>query len=106
MAVEGSIKVIIKRPLEPVGHIARIANRLDNLQTKVDGCIEVVRPYRANFAIICNDMGKLNGMEPNIKIPGDVLYGPIIVVGIDGADITDAPISFDYWRNQLAIWGN
>lgn len=100
------MKVIIKKCDEPVGHVCDIDNTLQSLQMAVSGDIEVVYPYGARFALICNESGKLNGMEPNIKIPGDIIYGPIIVVGIDGEGFVDAPISFDYWRNQLAIWGN
>lgn len=100
------IKAIIKRPNEPVGHVCHIAPTLKNLQMKVGGKIETVYPYRSNFIIICNDMGKLNGMEPNIRIPGDVVYGPIIVCGTKGEELADVPVSYEYWRNQLAIWGN
>lgn len=34
--------------------------------------------------IVCNDEAKLNGMDGNRRINGDVIAGPFFVVGEDG----------------------
>lgn len=103
------IKVIIKRPDEDYGHVAYISNTLSNLQRIVDGYIEVVS-YWPDTAIICNENGKIVGLPPNFYLGsimfGDLIRGTVIVVGVDGEEITDCRMSLDVWRNYLNAWGN
>jgi hypothetical protein len=37
--------------------------------------------------IICNENGKITGLRQNIRIPMDVVVGPIFVVAQDGDEI-------------------
>ena len=97
------IKAIIKRPDEEFGHMTNISERLENLQNTVGGYIECVSPD-PRIVIICNEEGKLIGMEPNMKIPGDILCGTIIVVGVSGEDFADVPISFSEWKQLVKEW--
>ena len=39
---------------------------------------------RRRTLLVCNEEGKLLGMEGNRRIPGDVLAGPFFVVGDAG----------------------
>lgn len=66
----------------------------------VGGYIEVVYPFDDKACIICNEEGKISGMEPNRKLLDkkgrviDVLFGPFIVAGLtdeldDFVDLTD-----------------
>ena len=55
------IKAIVKRPDEVKGHVTSVSNTLENLQTHVGGYIEVFRGG-PNWAIICNEEGKLLGL--------------------------------------------
>ena len=101
------IDVIIKRPDEEYGHKTCISDRLENLQRTVGGYIEFVN-WEINgkeILIICNEEGKLLGLEPNIAMGTmsayDEICGTIIVCGRDGEDITDIPISFQEWKEEL-----
>lgn len=84
------IKVIIKRPDEVKGHVTSVSNTLENLQTHVDGLIEVVRGG-PNWAIICNEEGKIHRMEPNCYCLGELFVGNILVVGVDKDEFCDVP---------------
>lgn len=97
------IKAIIKRPDEEFGHMTNISERLENLQNTVGGYIECVSPD-PRIVIICNEEGKLIGLEPNMKIPGDILCGTIIVAGVSGEDFADVPISFEEWKQLVKGW--
>lgn len=95
------IKVIIKNPDEPVGHIAEIDNTLEALQQAVQGYIEVFRRDIAGPVIICNEEGWLNDMDINCWVYGIAFFGPIVVVGVEGEDFSDCPISMEEWRRLL-----
>ena len=106
---EGKVRCIIKRPDEQYGHVTNISISLKNLQRIVEGPIEVV-PCGASAVIICNEEGKLRGLEPNFRIGKppfqDVIVGEAIIIGVDGEDFCDLPISFKVWKELLKEWGN
>lgn len=94
------VRAIVKRPDEPYGHMCNISTTLENLQKIVDGYIESVT-IRPGLLIICNEEGKIKGLEPNIRIPGDVICGTIIVIGATGEELSDIPIEFAEWKQML-----
>ena len=96
---KAKIKAIIKRPDEKYGHMTNISNTLENLQRTVEGYIEVFRDWRWPFLIICNEEGKIAGHEYNMTLAGEDLVGTIIVVGEDGDEFADCPITFQQWKN-------
>lgn len=63
-----------------------------SLQKEVDGLIQAVYPYEDPVAIVCNDEGKLMGMELNRALRDedgqiyDIVAGTFLVVGIDDDD--------------------
>lgn len=91
------IKCIIKRPDEKYGHVTHISDRLENLQKTVGGYIETV-PAIQGAVIICNEEGKLQGLEPNMWYFHDRLVGTIIVIGTKGEEFADIPISLAQWK--------
>ena len=103
------IKVIIKRPDEPYGHVATINNTLEKLQEFVGGPIEAVT-LNADAVIICHEEGKILGLKPNFykgSLPyGDLIRGTVVIVGVDGDEFTDCPMTFWTWRQYLRLWGN
>ena len=99
------IKAIIKRPDEEFGHIANISCTLENLQKIVGGKIETLYLGRGTILIV-NEEGKLMGLEPNFRMPYDVIVGTAIVVGQEGDDFGDVPITFQTWKIKLKEWGN
>lgn len=84
------IKVFVKRPDEP-GHMTWMSNNLKALQTAVDGYIEMVRVAHG-LVVICNEEGRLRGLEPNCRFCGVDFVGTIIVAGEKGDDLTDVPM--------------
>lgn len=62
---------------------ASVPHELTAMQQTVGGLIEVVRNGDGTL-LVCNEEGKLLGMEGNRRIPGDVLAGPFFVVGDTG----------------------
>ncbi len=106
---KGKIKVIIKRPDEKIGHVTNISDKLHNLQNTVGGNIEVVTTAVSGVLIICNEEGKIKGLERNfrygITFP-DVIRGTVIICGYDGEEFADVPITRQQWKKMLEMWGN
>ena len=81
-----------KRP-----EVIEIENGLESLQTAVDGYIEVLYPWDDLVGIVCNEEGKINGMELNRALTDedgniyDILAGPFLVVGLTDDDFGDIP---------------
>ena len=78
------ITVVKVEPMKnPV--IATITNDLDHLQKAVSigadyqGLIEFVY-LEDNVSILCNEEGKLIGLEPNRRLGNDILVGVVYVV--------------------------
>ena len=77
------MKIIVVEPQKkPV--VQEIDAGLEAMQKIVGGSIEAVYPFDEPGALICNEEGKLIGMQPNRRIPGDIICGPFFLVGDDG----------------------
>lgn len=80
--------------------ITSINNTLESMQQIVGGYIEVVYPFDDPVAIICNEEGKINGLELNHALWDkkgkvyDILAGTFLVVGLGEADF--ASLSSEY----------
>jgi hypothetical protein len=98
----GKIKAIVKRPDEEYGHITYVSNTLQNLQNTVGGYIETI-PLQCGCIAIVNEEGKIRGLEPNLRIPGDVLVGDIIICGVSGEEFSDVPIDFKAWKQYVDV---
>ena len=103
------IKAIVKRPDEKYGHVTWISDTLQNLQRIVDGPIETV-PVGAGAICICNEEGKIRGLQPNFRMGSelwsDMIVGEAVIVGTNGEELDDCPLSFDIWKKLLEDWGN
>ena len=64
-------------------HELFITDQLDDLQETVGGLIEVISNGDGTL-LVCNEESKLNGMDGNRRLNGDVIAGPFFVVGEDG----------------------
>jgi hypothetical protein len=60
--------------------IKEVRNDLDGLQAEVDGLIQVIG-LKDDCVLVCNDEGKLNGMEPNRWLRDDIICGPFFICG-------------------------
>lgn len=99
---EGKVRVIIKRPDEEFGHVTNISPSLKNLQKTVGGYIECVTLGLydwGNIHIICNEEGRLNGLEYNCEVCGIDFVGTIIVAAANGeGELKDLKMDFDHWK--------
>ena len=89
--MENKIKVLVVPPLkEP--YIKEIDTGLESLQKEVGGLIEVTYPFDDNVGIICNEEGKINGMELNRALYDDngkmydIIAGTFLVAGLSEDD--------------------
>ncbi len=107
--MEGKIRCIIKRPDETYGHMTNISCTLKNLQKTVEGYIETLT-IGGGIVIICNEEGKIQGLQPNFYIGSglwqDQIRGTAIIIGQDGEEFCDIPIDFATWKKLLKGWGN
>ena len=97
------IKEIIKRPDEKKGHVTFVSNTLENLQRNVGGNIEVFR-FASDCAVICNEDGKMLGLESNCVCVGELFVGDILIVGIDGSEFCDVPESVLEMRRKGVLF--
>ena len=97
------IKAIIKKPQDEFGRLVEIENELQVFQNIVGGFIETTG-YK-NLVIICNEEGKLRGLQPNIVLGREMLVGPIIVCGASGDEFADIPIDFKKWEQIVNMSG-
>lgn len=75
------IRLMIKEPYK-VPYEAEIENTLEEFQRIVGGYIETFPcPGVPEAMIICNEEGKILGLDPNLFAMSDVIAGTVIVVG-------------------------
>ena len=86
------MKILI---VEPMRHPRRadIPNTLRSLQNTVGGYIQAIYPYDDPIAVVCNEEGKLEGLELNRYIPEamDIIAGTFFICGLGEEDFTDLP---------------
>ena len=99
------LKCIIKRPDEQYGHMTNISDTLENLQETVGGYIETVTLGKG-LVMICNEYGKINGLEKNFYCFNDCIVGTVIIIGHKGEEFCDIPIDFKTWKQLLKSWNN
>lgn len=81
------IQVVLCEPGKDA-RFATISNTLPSLQQIVGGYIEAVYPFDDPVAIICNEEGKINGLELNRALRDesgkvyDILAGTFLIVGL------------------------
>ena len=83
--------VLVVEPLkEP--YVKQIAPGYKSMQAEVDGTIQAIYPYDDPVALICNDEGKLMGMDLNRGLRDDtgslydIVAGTFLVVGLGDED--------------------
>ena len=81
------MKILRVEP-EKSPEIVDMEGTLEALQAAVGGYIEAVYPWEDPVAIVCNDDGKFNGMQPNRALYDtdgeimDIIAGTFLVVGL------------------------
>ena len=80
---------VIKVDVAKAAEIVTISDSLESLQHEVEGYIECIYPWEDNATLICNEEGKINGMELNRPLYDedgrivDIIAGPFLIVGFD-----------------------
>ncbi len=75
------IKVVMVEPnKQPT--VTTLKTKLENLQESVGGLIEII-DIEDNVCILCNEEGKLIGLEGNRRLANDILVGTFYVCGSD-----------------------
>lgn len=96
MSKPASYRVVYVEPGKPAVE-KKIGTDLRDLQAEVGGLIECVYPHGDQTVLVCNDEGKLLGMEGNRRLGnGSVIAGPFFVIGDAGENfrsLTDAEVS-------------
>ncbi len=64
-----------------------IKNELATFQELVGGHIEALM-VSDRVCIIVNEEGKIDGLTPNRRFNGDILVGTILILGVDGENLT------------------
>jgi len=90
--------------------IMELVNKLDNLQEAVSegadsiGLIEII-PLTDTVSLLCNEEGKLIGLEPNRRIGYDVICGTFYVVGEDreGNLTSLSAKDMEYFKVRFAV---
>ncbi|MBR4172830.1 MAG: DUF3846 domain-containing protein, partial [Clostridia bacterium] len=90
------ITVLVVEPMaEP--YTKEIDNTLESLQKEVGGLIQATYPYDDLIAIVCNDEGKINGLELNRAVYDgernmlDIIAGTFLVVGLSENNFATLP---------------
>ena len=87
------MKVLKVEPYQ-LPEVKEIDSGLSSFQHEVEGWIEATYPFEDPVAIICNEEGKLNGMEFNRAIRDEngevreIIAGPFLIVGLGEEDFT------------------
>lgn len=82
-----------------------IPNTLKAKQEKVNGLIEyayMLDDY--DVAIICNEEGKINGMNPNRDIGHDIIFGPFLIVGETSDDGEDRSLTDEQIKKYMELF--
>lgn len=104
------IKVLIVEP-EKAPRLAYIKNELEAMQDVVGGLIQPVKPveFKDDAVIVCNEEGKLLGLQPNVYLcyengaPYDYVCGTFFICRApadseDFESLTDEQINDYFWK--------
>lgn len=84
-AAEDLIRILAVEPHRSP-YESEVENTLRGLQRAIGGLVQYL-PNGDGTVLVLNDEGKLNGMEGNRRIPGDVVCGPFLVAGDAGEEL-------------------
>lgn len=114
--IGGFMKVLRKYPHKSA-EVVSIENTLSALQAEVGGDIQMITPFDHPYGVICNEMGKSLGLQPNLGLIhkdklADILVGTILFVRLgdeDYVDLTDDDITYITRmiddKNRLCVCG-
>ena len=84
------IKVLYKEPGKRA-EVKEIDNTLEALQEAVGGYIETLT-LDHDLVVVCNEEGKLRGMDYNATVAFEDIAGPFLALGVDADEFADCPV--------------
>lgn len=90
------MKVLIVEPLKKP-YVKDIDSGLESLQHEVGGYIEVIYPFKEKAGLICNEEGKINGLQLNRAVYNkagkivDLIAGTFLVAGLSEDEFVSLP---------------
>ena len=86
------MRALYKKPTDDSFHEIIIDNKLEKLQELVGGYIETVT-LAMDWCLIVNEEGRILGLPRNCNYLGMDYYGPMLIVGTQGDEFADVPLS-------------
>lgn len=83
---EERIRILVVEPGK-APETAQIPNTLEAMQQIVGGLIQPVT-LDDNICLVCNEEGKLLGMEGNRRLGNDIIVGTFFVAAVDGEEFS------------------
>lgn len=81
--IENKLRCLLVEPYR-LPEVIEINNTLEDKQKIVGGYIECAYlPNDEEVVIICNEEGKINGLQLNRDIGHDIIAGPFLIIGDD-----------------------
>ncbi len=86
------IRVLLIEPMEQP-KVVEIDDTLEELQRLVGGCIAVTYPWKDPVAVVFNDNGVAEFLQPNRMLVeyNDILLGSFFICGLGGEDFQSIP---------------
>lgn len=90
------MKVLVVEPMQEP-YVKEIDTGLKSLQNEVGGNIQAVYPFEEEAAVICNEEGKMNGLELNRALYDDngrvydIIAGTFLICGLTGDSFGSLP---------------
>lgn len=88
-----------------------IDGTLESMQQIVGGLIQAIYPWADSVALVCNDEGKLLGLEPNRYLMNeegevyDIICGPFFICGLGKEDFVSlTPELMERYKQMFGLW--
>lgn len=78
------ITIVVKEP-HKMAYSKDVEDDLKEYQKILGGYLEFIG-FDERQVLLCNELGKLIGLEDNLLVPGDTIVGNVIIVGTDGEE--------------------
>lgn len=100
--IEKTIRILKIEP-QKAPFEKKINNDLEGIQGEVEGLFECIY-LDDNSILVCNEEGKLNGMELNRRVGNDIIAGPFFIAGdsSDGEFISLTDEQVEQYTNEFS----
>lgn len=100
--IEKIIRILKIEP-QKLPYEKKINNDLEGIQGEVEGLFECIY-LDDNCILVCNEEGKLNGMELNRRVGNDIIAGPFFIAGdsCDGEFISLTDEQVEQYTNEFS----